>query len=56
LRISDLPRAAWTFRSQIADGASLGIAAAAAMTVAPDLDLAPTLAALFDAGLVVGLL
>jgi hypothetical protein len=56
LRLADLPQAVWTFRSQIADGVPLGAAATEALTVAPDFDLASALAALFDAGLVLGVL
>jgi hypothetical protein len=56
LQLTELPPAVWTFRSQIADGAALGTAAEEALAIAPDFDLARALGALFDAGLVVGLL
>ena len=56
LQIIDLPAAVWTFRSRIADGATLGTAAAEALAIAPDFDLAAALAALFEANLVVGFL
>jgi hypothetical protein len=54
LRIVRLPPAVWAFRSAIAEGATLGAAATEALAIAADFDLAPALAALFDAGLVVG--
>jgi hypothetical protein len=54
LRIVRLRPAVWIFRSGIAEGATLGAAAAEALAIAGDFDLAPALAALFDAGLVVG--
>jgi hypothetical protein len=56
LQITRLPVAVWTFRSRIADETALGAAAAEALAIAPDFDLAAELAALFAAGLVVGLL
>jgi hypothetical protein len=49
LRITRLPAVDWTFRSRIADGATLGTAAEAALAVGPDFDLAAALAALFEA-------
>jgi hypothetical protein len=52
LQLASLPAAIWTFR--IADGVALGAAAAEALAIAPDFDLTRALAALFDAGLVVG--
>jgi hypothetical protein len=55
-RITELPLSVWTFRSQIAAGASLGAAAASALAIAPDFDLAPVIAALFSAGLVLAIL
>jgi hypothetical protein len=54
LQLSSLPAAIWTFRSRISDGVALGAAAAEALAIAPDFDLTRALAALFDAGLVVG--
>jgi hypothetical protein len=54
LQLSSLSAAIWTFRSRIADGVALGAAAAEALAIAPDFDLTQALAALFDAGLVVG--
>ncbi len=56
LRFTALSPAVWTFRSRIADGAALGPAAMEALAIAPDFDLARGLAALFEAGLVMGLL
>jgi Putative DNA-binding domain len=56
LRVSDLPAAVWTFRSRIAGGATIGVAAAEALAIAPEFDLAAALAALFSADLVWGLL
>jgi putative DNA-binding protein len=56
LQITDLPPVVWTFRSRIADGAALGAAAAGAISIAPDFDLAPALAALFNAGLISAIL
>jgi hypothetical protein len=56
LRVTRLPAAEGTFRSRIADGATLGTAAEAALAVAPDFDLAATLAALFEANSVSGVL
>jgi Putative DNA-binding domain len=55
LRITGLPPALWTFRSRIAEGATLGAAAEAATALAPDFDLAQALAALFGEGLIVRL-
>jgi hypothetical protein len=52
VRITELPASVWTFRSQIAAGATLGAAAGSALAIAPDFDLAPVLATFFDAGLV----
>jgi len=54
LQLTGLPQSTWKFRSRIAEGATLGQAAAEALGVEPDLDLAQALAALFDAGLVTG--
>jgi hypothetical protein len=56
LQLTGLPPAVWTFRTRIADGAALGPAAAEALAIASDFDLARALGALFEAGLVVGLL
>jgi hypothetical protein len=56
LHLTGLPPAVWTFRSRIAGGAALGLAAGEALAIAPDFDLARALATLFEAGLVVGLL
>jgi hypothetical protein len=56
VQFTGLPPAVWTFRSRIADGAALGLAATEALAIAPDFDLAQALATLFGAGLVVGLL
>ena len=54
LRITHLPAPVWTFRARIADGATLGTAAAEALAIAPDFDLALALARLFEANLVSG--
>lgn len=56
LQVAELPPVVWTFRSRIADGAALGAAAEGAIAIAPNFDLAPALAALFDAGLVSAIL
>jgi hypothetical protein len=55
LQITKLFPAVWTFRSQIASGATLGAAAASALAIAADFDLASALAACFDAGLVLAI-
>ncbi len=56
LQITELPQAVWTFRSEIGAGATLGAATTSVLAIAPDFDLAPALAAFFDAGLVVAIL
>lgn len=55
LRFVQLSPEVWTFRSLMADGATLGQAATEALAMAPSFDLAQALAAFFDAGLVLGL-
>jgi hypothetical protein len=55
LQLMALPQAVWTFRSKLADGTALGFAAAEALKIEPDFDLARALADLFDAGLIMGL-
>ena len=56
LQITDLPPAIWTFRARIAAGTTLGAAAADALAIAADFDLAQALAALFNAGAVSAIL
>ena len=56
LQITDLPSAIWTFRARIAAGTTLGAAAADALAIAADFDLAQALAALFNAGAVSAIL
>jgi hypothetical protein len=53
LQIRRLPEADWAFRSRIAEGARLGNAVDAAVTLDPTFDLVAALSSLFEEGLVV---
>jgi len=52
LTLNILPKAAWTFRSHLADGHALGTATAMALVVDPDFDIPAALGSLFAEHLV----